>query len=122
MNKKIFPLLVLAAVLLSACNNKSTKYVSIRYTEEDTTTRIKFLATIITGDDSKSFTTETPYKLEFTDQSFIVTAYPESDSVSLFMESWGNDKRSSRTKGWAHSGTIYYIKPNSGPGYMGNPK
>ncbi len=112
----------MATVILSACNSDSKKIVTIRYAEDDTTTHIKFLISIITGDSTNVFMTETPYKLELSDQSFIVTAYPEADSAKLFMESRGNNVKSSGVKGWGHSGTIFYIKPNGGPGYMGNPK
>ena len=119
MNTKMFLLsLVITVLLISACQTRSTKIVTIRYAEEDTVTHVKFRATIITGEESKNVEGETPYKIEFTDQSYVVLAYPQADSVNLFMESWDKNATASRVKGWAHSGTIFYVKPNGGPGYV----
>ena len=117
MKTKMILVGVIAAVLLSACQNDSTKIVSVRFAEEDTITHVKFRATIITGDETKIIETETPYNIEFVDKSFVFTTYPQADSVNLFMESRGKDVKSSRVNGYSHAGTIFFIKPNGGPGY-----
>ncbi|KAB2923012.1 MAG: hypothetical protein F9K22_10315 [Bacteroidetes bacterium] len=113
---------VIVMVSLSACQEKPSKIVSVRFAEEDTITHVTFRAMIITGEGSKEIEAETPYQMEFIDESFVVSTYPQADSVDLFMESWGNDVRSSRVKGYSHAGTILYIKPNGGPGYSGSPE
>ncbi len=124
MNSKMaLATIILATVLFSACNSKSTKVLSIRYAEDDSITHVKFRATIITGDDSKVVEAETPYIKEFVDQSFVVISYPQLDSVNLFMESFDKyNIRTSRVKGMSHGGTIFYIKTNGGPGYVGGSK
>lgn len=112
---------VIVMVSLSACQEKPSKIVSVRFTEEDTITHVTFRATIITGEETNVIEAVTPYRIEFVDKSFVVMTYPQADTVKLFMESWGKDVRSGGVKGYSRAGTIFYIAPNGGPGYSGSP-
>ena len=115
-------IVIIALIIVTGCEKKNAKTVSIYYNAADTSQHVKFRATINTGDSIQFIETETPYTITFSNRPFIISAIPFSDTVSLTMESWDNTVRSSRVTGRSYAGMIFYLPPNGGPGYMGSPK
>jgi hypothetical protein len=76
----------------------------------------------MTGETFEAVEAETPYTMSMTNKAFMITAVPIADSLMLTMTISDEYDKSSKVVGTAHTGTVYYMPPDGGPGYSGSSK
>jgi hypothetical protein len=116
-----FAIIALVAIAFASCKPTPTPDITVKIScpGADSTIHIKFRAMIMTGENSRTVDAEAPYSINFKNEAFIITALPENDNVNLEMEASAVKPNLGNVHGYGHIGTIYFLPPKGGPGYMG---